>query len=67
MRFDDVDLSDLAEHVPTPFYAYSASAIRTRIAALASGLDGTDSLVCYAVKANSNRAVLALVADAEYA
>lgn len=66
MRFDDVDLAQLADRLPTSFYAYSASAIRERIGALAAGLAGTDSLVCYAVKANSNRAVLALVADAGF-
>jgi diaminopimelate decarboxylase len=66
MRLDDVDLTELAGRVPTPFYAYSASAVRERITQLADGLAGTDSLVCYAVKANSNRAVLALVADAGF-
>ena len=28
--FDGVDLRQLAEHIPTPFHAYSASAIRQR-------------------------------------
>ena len=66
MLFDDVDLAALADRIPTPFYAYSASALRERIAALQAGLEGCDSLVCYAVKANSNRAILHLVGQAGF-
>ena len=62
--FDDVDLRRLAERVPTPFHAYSANAIRGRIAGLQQALQGMDTMLCYAVKANSNLAVLQLMADA---
>ncbi|MBF6025016.1 diaminopimelate decarboxylase [Lysobacter niastensis] len=60
--FDGVDLQALAAQMPTPFYAYSASAIRQRIAALQDTLEGLDARICYAVKANSNTAVLQLMA-----
>lgn len=63
MRFDDVDLARLAEHVPTPFYVYSASLLRERVAALQQALQGSDHLICFAAKANSNRAVLALLGE----
>lgn len=62
--FDGVDLHALAQRVGTPFHAYSARMIRQRIAALRGALEGLDALVCYAVKANPNRAILCLVADA---
>jgi diaminopimelate decarboxylase len=63
---DGVDLHALAERVGTPCHAYSASAIRRRIGALQAALQGLDALVCYAIKANSNVAILQLVAEAGF-
>lgn len=63
-QVDGVDLHDLAQRITTPFYAYSATAIRQRIAELQSALYGLDALVCFAVKANSNIAVLRLMHEA---
>ncbi|MGA9368392.1 MAG: diaminopimelate decarboxylase [Steroidobacteraceae bacterium] len=63
-RLDGVDLQVLALRVGTPAHVYSASAIRHRIRALQTAVQGLDTLVCYAVKANSNLAVLQLMADA---
>ncbi|WP_240732531.1 MULTISPECIES: diaminopimelate decarboxylase [Dyella] len=60
--FDGVDLRELAARYPTPFYAYSANAIRTRIRGLQQALAGLNYAICYAVKANSNLAVLQLMA-----
>ncbi|HEY5852098.1 MAG TPA: diaminopimelate decarboxylase [Lysobacter sp.] len=60
--FDGVDLHALAARLPTPFYAYSANAIRQRIAGLQSAFQGLDHRICYAVKANSNIAILQLMA-----
>lgn len=62
--FDGVDLQALAARLGTPLYAYSASAIRLRIGELQAALAGLDATLCYAVKANSNRAILALMAAA---
>ncbi|PWK82739.1 diaminopimelate decarboxylase [Fulvimonas soli] len=61
---DGVDLHALAARLGTPLHVYSAGAIRARIAALREALAGLDALVCYAAKANSNRAVLGLMAGA---
>jgi len=63
-HLDGVDLQLLAQRVGTPLHVYSASAIRQRIRALQAALQGLDTLVCYAVKANANLAVLELMADA---
>ena len=62
--FDGVDLHRLAERIPTPFHAYSAHAIRSRIAGLQQALQGMDAMLCYAVKASSNLAILQLMAEA---
>lgn len=56
--WDGVDLHVLAERLGTPLYVYSASAMRERIVSLQAALQGTDHLICFAVKANSNRGVL---------
>ena len=63
---DGVDLSALAHRVGTPCYVYSASAIRQRAAALQAALRGLDAHVHYAVKANSNLAILQLMAEAGF-
>jgi len=60
---DGVDLTTLAARLGTPLYAYSAGAIRARADELLAALHGLDALVCYAVKANSNIAILQLIAE----
>lgn len=64
VSWDGVDLRALAQKVGTPCHVYSASAIRQRIGALQTALRGLDALVCYAAKANSNVAILQLMAQA---
>lgn len=59
--WDGVDLHTLADRLGTPLYVYSAGAIRDRVASLQNALHGTDHLVCFAVKANPNRGVLAFM------
>ena len=61
---EGVDLVALATQLGTPLHAYSANAILTRIEGLQSALRGLDAGICYAVKANSNLAVLQLMAAA---
>ncbi|MBI3274855.1 MAG: diaminopimelate decarboxylase, partial [Methylocystis sp.] len=45
----------------TPFYCYSAATIRRHFTVFAQAFAGLDALVCYAMKANSNQAVLTLL------
>jgi len=59
---EGVDLATLAGIVGTPFYCYSASTIRRHIRVFSEAFADLDALVCYAVKANSNQAVLRLLA-----
>ena len=62
LHCEDVALDTLAQHYGTPLYVYSRSAIEGAYAAYASALKGRSALVCYAVKANSNLAVLDVLA-----
>src|SRR5213076_2547689 len=61
---EDVDLVRAAEQFGTPLYLYSAGTILDHFDRLNAALAPLDHLVCYAVKANSNRAVLKLLAEA---
>ena len=55
---ENVALPDIARTVGTPFYCYSTATITRHYAAFRAAFAGEDALVCYAVKANSNQAVL---------
>jgi diaminopimelate decarboxylase len=61
---EDVDLERVAEEFGTPLYVYSAATILDHYARFDAALGPLDHLICYAVKANSNRAILKLLADA---
>lgn len=59
---EEVPLDSIAERFGTPCYVYSRAAIEVAYNEYASSLRGRESLVCYSVKANSNLAILALLA-----
>ena len=59
---ESVPLSTIAEEIGTPVYVYSANTILDHYHRLNKALDGLDHLICYAVKANSNIAILNLLA-----
>ena len=55
---ESVALSGVAERFGTPCYLYSRAALEAAFDEFRQELDGIDSMICYAVKANSNIAVL---------
>jgi diaminopimelate decarboxylase len=59
---EQVSLEDIARRHGTPCFVYSRAAIEAAYAEFAQALTGRDALVCYSVKANSNLAVLRLMA-----
>jgi len=61
---EDVDLARVAEEFGTPTYVYSAGTILDHYTRLDAALAPLDHLICYAVKANSNRAILNLLVEA---
>jgi diaminopimelate decarboxylase len=61
---EGVLLEAIADSFGTPTYVYSRAAIESAFAAYTAALQGRPSLVCYAMKANSNLAVLNLLARA---
>ena len=59
---DNMPVADIAAEVGTPFYCYSASVLKHNYAEFAGAFDGLVVDICYAVKANSNQAVISLFA-----
>jgi diaminopimelate decarboxylase len=62
MYAESVDLRAVAEKVGTPFYCYSSATIARHFKVFAEAFTGLDVLICYAMKANSNQAVLQTLA-----
>ncbi len=59
---ENMAVSDLAAQYGTPLYVYSRKAFQDHYLAYANALEGKNALVCYAIKANSNLAVLNVLA-----
>src|ERR1700683_3010998 len=62
LHAEAVDLASLADAVGTPFYCYSSATIERHYRVFAGAFADVDALVCYAMKANSNQAVIATLA-----
>lgn len=64
LHLEDCALAELAQRFGTPLYAYSRAAMLDALAGYQRALVGRDHLICYAMKANSNLAVLQTFAQA---
>jgi diaminopimelate decarboxylase len=62
LHAESVALPELARRLETPFYCYSAATIRRHYTVFVQALSDMNAMVCYAMKANSNQAVLTLLA-----
>ena len=62
LHVEDLDLNLIAEQYSTPTYVYSRDTLERNYVAYSEALKGCEHLVCYAVKANSNIAVLNVLA-----
>ncbi|TYC52593.1 diaminopimelate decarboxylase [Rhodobacterales bacterium] len=60
---EDVAIAEIAREVGTPFYCYSTATLTRHYQVFSSAFDDIPSLVCYAMKANSNQAVIKTLAD----
>lgn len=58
LHVEDLPLPEIAARFGTPTYVYSRAALTAAFNAYKDALTGRDALVCYAVKANSNLAIL---------
>ncbi len=62
LHAEGVNLSAVAEAVGTPFYCYSTATLERHYRVFTEAFAGTEHLVCYAMKANSNQSVLRTLA-----
>jgi diaminopimelate decarboxylase len=62
LHAEDVNLQALAEEVGTPFYCYSTATLERHFRVMDGAFKDTDHLLCYAMKANSNQAVIKTMA-----
>lgn len=60
---ESVAISDIAKEVGTPFYCYSQSTLERHYQVFANAVKDIDATICFAVKANSNIAVIKALAD----
>jgi diaminopimelate decarboxylase len=63
LHAEAVNLDALAGSVGTPFYCYSTATLERHYQVFAGAFADVDALVCYAMKANSNQAVIATLAE----
>lgn len=63
LRIESVRVRSLAEQYGTPLYIYSKTHIRRQYKALAEAMRPVNPLICYSMKANSNRAILKTLFD----
>src|SRR3569833_3890766 len=62
LHAEAVNLIDLADAVGTPFYCYSTTTLERHYRVFGEAFAGTNTLICYALKANSNQSVLRTLA-----
>ena len=63
LHAEDVSLPEVAAQVGTPFYVYSTATLTRHFTLFDDALSGMDHLVCFAMKSNSNLAVLKLMCE----
>jgi diaminopimelate decarboxylase len=63
LHAEDVAIPEIAATVGTPFYVYSAATFRRHYSLFDEALAGTDHLICFAMKANGNLAILKLMGE----
>ncbi len=63
MHAEDVNLKQLADEVGTPFYCYSTATLERHYKVMDTAFAGTEHMICYAMKANSNQAVIKTLGD----
>ncbi len=63
LHAEDVNVAELAEDVETPFYCYSTATLTRHHEVLKAAFHDLDLTICYAMKANSNQAVIKTLAD----
>src|SRR5262245_17005824 len=60
---EDVSVTEITERIGTPVYIYSARTLRRHFRVIRDAFEGTEPIICFAMKALSNLSVLKLFSD----
>ncbi len=60
---EEIPVSEIVQRIGTPVYIYSARTLRRHFRIIRQAFEGTDTLICYAMKALSNLSILKLFSD----
>lgn len=63
LHAEDVPVPEIAAAIGTPFYCYATATLVRHYRVFSAALDGLDTLICYAMKANTNQAVIRTFVD----
>ena len=63
MQAEGVAIKKIAAQVGTPFYCYSTATLERHYKVMDEAFKGSDHMICYAMKANSNQAVIKTMAN----
>ncbi len=63
LYFENVNLKNIAEKIPTPVYVYSKSQIVENFLKYKNAFGNRDNIICFAIKSNSNHEVLKIIKD----
>ena len=63
MFAENIKVSEIAKSIGTPFYLYSTASLTYQFNQIKEAFRNTDHLICYAVKANTNQAVIKTLGD----
>lgn len=63
LHAENVPIPEIASSVGTPFYCYSTATLERHYRVFAEAFSDIDAMICYAMKANSNQAVLKTLAE----
>lgn len=63
LHAENVSIPEIAKQVGTPFYCYSTATLTRHYTVFAEAFSDIDAKICYAMKANSNQAVLTTLAN----
>ncbi len=63
LHAEDVALDIIADEIGTPFYCYSTATLERHYQVMSEAFRGSEHFICYAMKANSNQAVIKTMAD----
>ena len=58
LKIEDINLSEIAKKIKTPFYCYSYNHLKEQYSKLDQSINLADYHICYSIKSNSNQSII---------